>query len=182
MELRIVNSVWRGELTKEVGTVDLAGLRVRMMAGLNDIKLIEHQTQPEQLVIRFVDGSTVLFFKSGKFRIMGGKIDDLEKHCNIYAITALFDQYPKLTLQTLTAAYAYPFKINLYELSDNIESHLNAESFPALLILKYKPITVNVFASGKVTICGLKDFETAQRIEEELDWLLCCIFLRRNLC
>src|SRR3977135_2654901 len=140
MELRIVNSVWRGELEKVVGTVGLAGLRVRMM-DMHNIKSIEHQTQPEQLVIRFVDGSTVLFFKSGKFRIMGGKIDDLEKHCNIYSITALFDQYPKLTLQTLTAAYAYPYQINLYELSDNIESRLNPDSFPAILLLKSNPIT-----------------------------------------
>ena len=173
-----MNSVWRGQLRR---MVDLVGLR-GMVEALHNVSSAKHQTkQPEQLIIRFVDGSTMLIFKSGKFRIMGGKIDDLDCHFNIFSISTLYKEIPNIVLQTMTATYAYPYKINLGELANNIESSYSAEIFPAVHVLKYKPISVNVFASGKVVICGLKDFSTAQRIEEELDWLLCCIILRRNL-
>ena len=44
---------------------------------------LKHQTtQPEQLIIGFDDSSTMLLFKSGKFRIMGGGVDDLDMHFN----------------------------------------------------------------------------------------------------
>ena len=66
-------------------TVVLDGLRA-MAETLNNVKCVKHQTcQPEQLIIKFVDGSTMLVFRTGKFRIMGGKIDDLERHFNIYS-------------------------------------------------------------------------------------------------
>src|SRR3981189_836257 len=178
MELQIKESVWKGQLDRMVDLVGLGG----MASTLHNVSSAQQQTkQPEQLIIRFLDGSTMLIFKSGKFRIMGGKIDDLDSHFNIFSISTLYNEIPNIVLQTMTAAYAYPYKINLGELANNIESSYSAEIFPAVHIRKYKPISVNVFASGKVVICGLKDFSTAQRIEEELDWLLCCIILRRNL-
>src|SRR3981189_959542 len=164
MELRIVNAVWRGQLGRTV--VD--GLRA-MAEILNNVKCVKHQTcQLEQLIIKILDGSTMLVFRTGKFRIMGGKIDDLERHFNIYSITALYDEFPEIILQTMTAAYAYPYTINLSSLANNVECHYSAEIFSAVRIRTYKPISVNVFASVKVVICGLKDFDTAKRIEEEL--------------
>src|SRR5271156_1730192 len=89
--------------------------------------------QPQQLIIRFRDGSTMLVFKSSKFRVMGGKIDNLDAHFNICRITAILDQYPVIMIQTMTAMFTYPHQINL-------ESYYDLESFPAVNVHIYKPI------------------------------------------
>ena len=102
-----------------------------------------------------------------------GSIDDLDAHFNIYSVTLCVQhELPIIILQTMTAAYAYPFKIPLAKLSPLIECHYNPECFPAVQIRRYKPIHVNVFASGKVTITGLKEMERAREIQEGLDWYM----------
>ena len=85
--------------------------------------------------------------------------------------------YPEISFQTMTAAYAYPYHINLDKLSELVECYYNPESFPAVQVRRYKPIHVNVFHSGKVTITGLKDLDTAKFIEYELDCYVCCSLL-----
>jgi TATA-box binding protein (TBP) (component of TFIID and TFIIIB) len=116
--------------------------------------------------VKFRDGSTMLVFKSGKFRIMGGKIDDLTAYFNIFKVAELCThKTPKIILQTMTSTFSFPHKVNLALLANNIESHYNAESFPAVHIRKFKPLNVNVFASGKVIITGLKEEEVARDIE-----------------
>ena len=126
--------------------------------------------------MKFRDKSTMLIFKTGKFRIMGG-VDDLDAHFNIFSVTSLHHHnYPNIVLQTLTAAYSYTFNINLDKLSREVQCcYYNPESFPAVQIRQFKPIHVNVFASGKVTITGLKDIERAREIEDLLDRYMCCI-------
>src|SRR3981189_203228 len=132
-----------------------------------------HQKQPEQLVIKFNDGSTMLIFKSGKFRIMDGKIDELTAHCNIISVTCKHhNNIPEIILQTMTVVYAYSHSIKLARLSTMIKCHFNTECFPAVQITKFKPIHVNVFASGKVIICGIKNIEDAKNIKNELDCLV----------
>src|SRR5438477_12679593 len=87
MNLRTVNSVWRGQMAM---TVDLVWLKQQLTQP--NIKLVRHQIkQPEQLIIKFCDGSTMLMFKSGKFRIMGGGVDDLDMHFNFFSFFFLFD-------------------------------------------------------------------------------------------
>ena len=175
MELTIVNSVWRGSLDMHV---DLHAFESRIEdAMLGEIKSVKHQQkQPEQLVIKFNDGSTMLMFKTGKFRIMG-KVDELSAHCNVLLVTSLLHAYPEVQLQTMTVVYAYPYRILLDKLSLLIKCHYDLENFPAVQITKYKPIHVNVFASGKVIICGIKDLHDAKNIETELDNIIMCTFL-----
>jgi TATA-box binding protein (TBP) (component of TFIID and TFIIIB) len=111
----------------------------------------------------------MLIFNSGKFRIMGGKIDDLEAHANIFDVARLCARHiPKIKLQTMTSTFKFPNRINLALLADNIESYCNLEQFPAVHVHKFKPMCVNVFASGKAIITGLQDEEVANDIETEL--------------
>ncbi len=111
----------------------------------------------------------MLIFNSGKFRIMGGKIDDLDAHANIYNVARLCARHtPKVKLQTMTSTFKFPNKVNLALLADNIESHCNLEQFPAVHVQKFKPMCVNVFASGKAIITGLQKEEVANDIENEL--------------
>jgi TATA-box binding protein (TBP) (component of TFIID and TFIIIB) len=128
---------------------------------------VRHQIkQPEQLIIKFCDGSTMLMFKSGKFRIMGGGVDDLDMHFNIFSVSVLFDNYlPDIIFQTMTATCQFPSIVNLNNFANtSFVTRYNPELFPAVQVLNYKPISVNVFASGKVTICGLKDLDFAQQV------------------
>src|SRR5271167_1149849 len=168
MATLVVNSVWHGVMMKPV---DLSKLQ-RLCSALEPVRSTTLQTtQPVQLVIRFVNGGTMLVFTSGKFRVMG-RIDDLDAHFNAYCITLLYDDIPDIKLQTMTACFTYPHRINLPLLADNIESQYSAERFPAVHVRKYKPINVNVFASGKVGIMGLRDDTSAINIEHELTSLL----------
>ena len=142
---------------------------------LSHVKSTNYQIKkpPEQLIIKFFDGSTMLVFKTGKFRIMGGKwINDLDAHFNIFRVTLLCDDIPIIKLQTMTAVIQLPHKVNLALLADNVESYYNAESFPAVHVETYKPLNVNVFASGKVVIMGLKQESIVQNIEADLTALL----------
>ena len=146
-------------------TVDLGWLKQQLTQP--NIKLVRHQIkQPEQLIIKFCDGSTMLMFKSGKFRIMGGGVDELDMHFNIFSVSVLFDNYlPDILFQTMTATCQFPSIVNLnnFEITSFVTRY-NPELFPAVQVLNYKPISVNVFASGKVTICGLKDLDFAQQV------------------
>ena len=96
----------------------------------------------------------------------------MDAHFNIFSVTNLYNDIPNITLQTMTARFTFPHRVHLALLADNIDSYYNAESFPAVRILKYKPISINVFASGKVIITGLRDDTSALRIELELTSLL----------
>jgi TATA-box binding protein (TBP) (component of TFIID and TFIIIB) len=167
MDLRIVNQVWRGQMDM---MVDLVGLKEVLNSGkVSSVQTARHQIkQPEQLIIKFRDGTTMLIFKSGKFRIMGhaGDVDSLAMHFNVFNVADLFDFIPDIVFQTMTATCKFPNPINLNKLSylHPISTRYNPELFPACQVLTYKPVSVNVFASGKVTICGLKDIELARDV------------------
>src|SRR5271156_1273963 len=110
MPVCVVNSVWRGEMQLSVSLQELLVLCLTL-EHVREARL--QSKQPQQLIIRFKDGSTMLVFKSGKFCSMGGKIDDLDAHFNIYRVTGLLEQYPVIMIQTMTATFTYPHQINL---------------------------------------------------------------------
>ena len=173
---KIVNSVWRGKCDGQC-LVNMEKFDCSHVAGVASMRL--QRKQPQQLIIKFNDGSTMLLFKTGKFRIMGGKIDEVSAHCNVLSVTTYLHptNMPEIALQTMTMVYTYPYSINITKLSTLIKCHYNTECFPAVQITKYKPIHVNVFASGKVIMCGIKNIVDAKNIETELDNLIACSFL-----
>jgi TATA-box binding protein (TBP) (component of TFIID and TFIIIB) len=77
-----------------------------------------------------------------------------------------------VTLQTMTVKLKLLGPINLHSLSNLVDSRLDLELFPALSLQKYKPVSVNVFASGSVMICGVKDLDIVSVIEHDLKLLL----------
>src|SRR3981189_3773512 len=97
----------------------------------------------------------MLIFKSGKFRVMGNG-DPAAAELNILSVAIQFtDIIPLVTMQTMTGVYGYDRKIHLGKLAEGIESLLDLKNFPAVQITKFKPVHVNVFSTGCVTICGL---------------------------
>lgn len=116
--------------------------------------------KPHQLVVKDIKG-TILFFRSGKFRVMGC-IDELEATFLAYRYTLLISdkEFPSVTLQSYTSNSHLGFKVNLETMAaaNNIVVY-EPELFPALRIRKYNPASVNVFTTGKVIVCGLRDAE-----------------------
>jgi len=114
--------------------------------------------KPHQLVVKDIKG-TILFFRSGKFRVMGC-IDELEATFLAYRYTLLISdkEFPTVTLQSYTSNSHLGFKVNLEKMAatSNIVVY-EPELFPALRIRKYNPASVNVFTTGKVIVCGLRD-------------------------
>ena len=72
----------------------------------------------------------------------------------------------------MTGLYGYGRGVNLTKLADATESLLDLENFPAVQIRKFKPVHVNVFATGCVIICGLKDIDYGNVIKNYLDSII----------
>jgi TATA-box binding protein (TBP) (component of TFIID and TFIIIB) len=159
--MEVVNAVYRGELE---GTVNLRKIHENLPNS------VLHTSRPAMLVLKDVD-ATLMIFASGKFRIMG-MVDELEATCKVFGIFSKLNlEISMVTLQTMTVKLKFE-RINLYALSNLIKSSLDLELFPSLRITKYKPVSVNVFASGAVMICGVKSLDIVNEIEKDLKLLL----------
>jgi TATA-box binding protein (TBP) (component of TFIID and TFIIIB) len=127
--------------------------------------------RPRQLIVKDAKGTLVLF-ASGKFRTMGC-IDCFEASslaCK-YLDKAMypFISFPFIDLQSYTLNCQLGFYINLEKMaSSGVPCVYEPELFPALRLKQYKPVCVNVFTTGKVVICGLKDL---QQVHDIIDYL-----------
>mgnify|MGYP006049610737 FL=1 len=121
--------------------------------GFVDPNLIKNVEFSNRKPCQFIDRSgiyTLIFFKSGKCRIMGCKSP----------INVKLLQYPILNIQiqSVTVSTDLGFNVNLYVLSNKLkhDGMFEPELFPALRYNKYNPLCVNIFSSGKIIILGLK--------------------------
>ena len=135
-----------------------------------------HKT-PYQLVIKDVKG-TLMLFASGKFRTMGC-IDELEASFLPFVYLQKlspepFTHLPALTLQSYTLKYDLGFRVNLKKLSvvEGLSCVYEPELFPALRLKDFKPLSVNIFTTGKVMVCGVRD-------PEEMRFIIPCL---KQLC
>ena len=160
--MEVVNAVYRGRLETKV---DLANLATKIPNS------VLHTSRPSMLVLKDHD-ATIMIFVSGKFRIMG-MVDELDATCKVLSVFSKADLVVEMvTLQTMTVKLKLLGPINLHSLSNLVDSRLDLELFPALSLQKYKPVSVNVFASGSVMICGVKDLVIVSVIEHDLKLLL----------
>ena len=126
-------------------------------------------TKPHQLVVND-DNGVVIFFSSGKLRLMVCN-DDLDATFLVYKYTTLIAPYetPDILLQSMTVKVLFGHCLNLVQLQKLITpSILELEIFPALQIRKYKPISVNIFTTGNVILCGVKKMGDVDYIINEL--------------
>ena len=159
--MEVVNAVYRGNLESKV---DLAKLAKEIPNS------VLHTSRPSMLVLKDHEG-TIMIFASGKFRIMG-MVDEIEATCKVHSVFSKVElEVEMVTLQTMTVKLKLG-PINLHSLANLIDSRLNLELFPALSLQKYKPVSVNVFATGSVMICGVKDLDIVSVIEHDLKLLL----------
>ena len=121
--------------------------------GFVDPKIIKDAKFSIWKPCQFVDKSgpyTLIFFKTGKCRIMG---------CKSPINTKLLE-YPivDIQVQSVTVSIDLGFIVNLTLLSKKLKQNclFEPELFPALRYNKYNPLCVNIFNSGKIIILGLK--------------------------
>jgi len=163
-QLKIVNTVWKGDVFTPLA------LHTLNIACEDGVISVRHQkNQPEQYIIKFDNNSTMLIFKSGKFRVMGNSDPDAAINNILNIVNQFTEVIPSVTLQTMTGVYRYNQKVHLHKLCLASNGYLDLENFPAVQIKKFHPIHVNVFSSGCVTICGLKNRESANDIKKYID-------------
>jgi len=106
---------------------------------------------------------TLIFLSNGKFRTMGC-IDEPEASflaCSYLEklTTFPFNSFPIITIQSYTLKYHLGYRIHLEKMVRYVACLYEPELFPALQLKQYKPVSVNIFATSKVMVWGLKDPE-----------------------
>lgn len=109
-----------------------------------------------------INNCTMLLFANGKSRIMGKptSINDFIEN-NSFLIS-------NLKLVTMTVTYTLPYKVNLHKISKPFSYEF--ELFNAAYIKL--PEHVNIFASGKIVILGVKSELRARNIITIIESLL----------
>lgn len=123
---------------------------------------------PCQRVLKTAFG-TLVIFKTGNFRLMGAKtpIED-------FSVLPLRAEY--LRLQSMSASADLGEQVNLQLLANRLKStqcQYEPEIFPAARLMQFNPLCVNIFASGKVIITGLRD---AQKLNDLISEIRALVF------
>lgn len=126
--------------------------------------------KPHQIVIRF-NSCTFLLFSSGTCRIMGKASINIAD-ANLNYIVDLLHTFIILPLSCVTQTVVFKLNvahINLHKAVNIIpNSMFEAELFPSLVLNHFKPLHVNVFATGKVVVLGKNALCMKSEIE---NWL-----------
>jgi TATA-box binding protein (TBP) (component of TFIID and TFIIIB) len=157
----VVNVNYRGSLKNKVNLCQL---------NFPNSKL---HVKPRMLVIKDKMG-TVIMFPSGKFRVMGC-VDAVDAALLAMKHTLQIDDndFPRVCSQSYTSRAKLGYSVNLYELCKQCSERTlyEPELFTAVRLCKYNPISVNVFATGCIVACGLKEPEDMYAIVKEVDAL-----------
>lgn len=120
-------------------------------------------TPPQQAAIKIPGKYTILVFKSGCCRLMGCKSAVTNKFVACGNIIVRVER-----IQSITVLYDLGKQINLYELAKRRRVMFEPELFPAARLMEFNPLCVNVFASGKVVVTGLKTLDYCKQMEKIL--------------
>jgi TATA-box binding protein (TBP) (component of TFIID and TFIIIB) len=146
--INFVNSVYRSRVQNKVD------LREFCKKHKNAVL---YERQPQMVKIKSKN-ITLIVFESGKFRLMGPQtVGEAYRLAKKY-----FDKFGPLEWQTSTVVLDLKRRINLAKLYEHERVGTNkfiyyeSELFPALTLNRFGSCHVNVFASGKVVITGIK--------------------------
>jgi len=131
------------------------------------LRNLDYGTYKPQQCIKRYEEYTIVIFKSGKCRIMGCKSEPQNLTFPIHNIE----------LQSITVTLDMCQSINLFKLSKILKNDCiyEPELFTALRVTRYNPLCVNVFATGKVVILGIKSIDYQYLLDTIIDYLCCFI-------
>lgn len=124
----------------------------RLMEKVDHLPFRPH---PPYMHVHDCDGKfKIIIFRSGKCRIMGCR----EPLTNLNSIPF---KLQITRIMSVTATFTTPLPVNLFKLGmycyrEKIKYMYEPELFPALRLATFNPLCVNVFASGKVMILGIR--------------------------
>ena len=122
--------------------------------------LIYSDTTPFQAVIKVPNKYTLVVFKSGRCRIMGCKEPIYQ---SIVIVGQIMVRVKRIQSLTITVEMGRTY--HLRDVAERVKVSYEPELFPAARLLKYRPLCVNLFASGKVVIMGLKTLHYYKQVE-----------------
>lgn len=117
-------------------------------------------SSPRQCVIKTKRFSLILF-PNGKCRLMGCK-EPLTNCIEFVENLIIFVD----CIQSITVTHNLGQYMNLYQLAKRMDCWFEPEIFPALRVQEFNPLCVNVFASGKIVILGLKTLDFHEYVNE----------------
>jgi len=88
-----------------------------------------------------------------------------------YTLQIAADDIPEVYSQSYTSTSKLGYNVNLFKLAQCEKTFYEPELFAALRMTKYNPASVNVFSTGSVVACGLKEPEDFYVILKEIDSL-----------
>src|SRR5277367_1117643 len=141
----VVNANFRGKLKNPINLKTI------------NLENCKYYTNPHQLVIK-EDKGTLILFGSGKFRVMGC-VDELDAAFLAYKYIEQIasDDFPNMFVQSYMSVAKLGCSVDLIKLSQCKDTLYNPELFAAVQLTKYKPASVNVFSTGSVVVCGLRE-------------------------
>jgi len=102
-----------------------------------------------------------------------GCVDAIDASFLAFKYTLQIDNedIPEIYSQSYTSSAKLGYSVNLFKLAKCDKTFYEPELFAAVRMTKYNPVSVNVFSTGSVVVCGLKEPEDAYIILSELDAL-----------
>jgi TATA-box binding protein (TBP) (component of TFIID and TFIIIB) len=186
VDIKFTNFVFRAQLNK---AVDLQQIADRAAKSLKIHDAVLRDTKPVMLTLRRYLNN-IIIFPSGKLRLMGCQITkELKATKFLHRIVAKklcksMVMVSPVKLQTITATCDFHQTIKLQHLHNIIKyqhpnpnnvkmNRLELEIFPALQVKLWSPtLHVNIFASGKVVMTGLKNKEMAETVVSDLTYFI----------
>ena len=103
-----------------------------------------------------------------------GCVDAIDASFLAFKYSDLIDtnDIPELYSQSYTSVVKLGYEINLDKLAECRETLYIPELFAAVRVTKYNPVSVNVFRTGSVVACGLKEPEHIHDILSDLKVLI----------
>jgi len=125
----------------------------------NTSKFEFRSIKPKQYVEKCKD-FTMIIFKNRKCRIMGCKKPLL--------ISSIPYKITNLVMQSITLTENLGHVVNLSKIASKLKCNAlyEPELFPALRVTLFNPMCVNLFASGKLVIMGIKSLDFTKIVDE----------------
>ena len=170
-----VNAVYKTRLNEDINLDKVANLFSNLQSKL-------YVGRPTQLKIKCSNNIVCLLFSKSAIRIMGKRINLCDATSILFteSLPLFTNARPMLEVQTMTFVGYTGFEVNLKKFANDFENELqtfyNFEIFCALRIInKFKPISVNLFSSKKIVLCGGKCEYQAERIISLIIYYCCCV-------
>ena len=130
-----------------------------LVGGLKTLKF--SPSTPYQSVIRVPGKYTLIVFPSGRGRLMGIKSPLTSAIVTVGAVSVRVG-----SIQSATVVVNMQRTYDLHDVAKKLQVMYEPELFPAARVLKFNPLCVNLFCSGKVVITGLKTFHYYKQVEQ----------------